>query len=431
VTLHFVEAEPPPVRTTPAPATQGCRLCGADLVRSFADLGETPLAHLFITPEDAVAGLDQPYPLHARVCDSCLLVQVDDIAIPAELAAATAAAARLPLPPDRLELARRQVPLLLERYGLGGQSLVIGLGGPDHPSLLPGFLAAGVPVLGIDPDPDRSGLARQIGVPTEAVELNADTAMQVAAQHGRADLVLAHDALPRVGDLFGFAAGVTALLRPNGVAILEFPHLLNLVEAVQFDTIRHGYRSNLSLLVAERVLRAVGLRVFDAERLSVRGGTLRVYCCHVGAPFNVRPAAKTVRTLEQGIGLDKPAVYERFASQVAEVQRGLRRFLAERRESRRRVAAFGAGVRGNMLLNTCGVTSRDLICVADGDPAKIGRMLPGSHVPIVPVTALLAAPPDDLLILPAHRANEIAADLRELREAGTALWVAVPRISRV
>jgi hypothetical protein len=268
--------------------------------------------------------------------------------------------------------------------------------------------------------------------------------------------VIANNVLPHAPDLFDLVAGLACILRPNGVLTLTVPHLLALVQKLQFDAFRHDSYSYLSLLVLEHVLRAVGLRVFDAERLPDQGGSLRAQACHVDAPHATRPGLKAVR-LAEGYGdqaqgnqaqgnqaqgnqaqgnqaqgdQDRRDIYAGFSELVAAAQHEIRDFLETRRSAGRRVVAYGAETRGTMLLNGCGITATEIACVADPDPARHGRVLPGCRIPIVPVEALLEDPPDDIIILPWPRAAEIALKLLPLRQIGTQLWTPVPRIARV
>lgn len=260
---------------------------------------------------------------------------------------------------------------------------------------------------------------------------NTETAMEIAVRHGCADLVVATDVVPHAPDLFEFAAGLASILRPNGILVIQVPHLLALVQKVQFDAFRHNSYTYLSLRVLEHVLRSLGLRVFDAERVPDHGGSLGIQACHVVAPHAARPGLKAVR-LAEGLGDgDRVAAYAGFSDRVAAAQDDMREFLRTRRTAGRRVAAYGVATRGNTLLNCCGVTTAEIPCVADPDPAKHGRVLPGSRLPIVPVEALMADPPDDVVILPWPSAAEIAQKLLPLRQLGTQLWTPVPRITRV
>ena len=405
-----------------------CRLCGAKLNRSLVDLGMTPLANAYVTPAQADDGVDRPYPLHARVCDTCLLVQVDEVVDPTAIF--TDYAYFSSYASSWVDHARRYAGMMMERFGLDSGATVMEVASNDG-YLLSHFLAAGVRVLGIEPAVNVAAVARGNGVPTIETFFNAESAMQIAAQYGCADVVVANNVLAHVPDLFGFAAGFTAILRPEGVATFEFPHLLNLIEDVQFDTIYHEHYSYLSLLVVEKVLRSVGLRVFDVERLATHGGSLRVFACHARAGYQAALGLRLVRTLEAEAGLDEPARYDRFAEQVKGVQSRFQAFLQDRKARGHRLAAYGAAAKGNTFLNSCGITQSDITCIADKNPTKQGRLLPGSHIPIVPPDALMQAPPDDLLILPWNIADEIARDMQPLRDAGTRFWVARPDIRAV
>jgi SAM-dependent methyltransferase len=396
-----------------------CRLCGARLHRTLIDLGEVPLANLTLAPNAPNA---QPYSLHIRMCDDCTLVQIADVAAP------DAAAAPKPYRPTqsaaRLSRTEQYAETIRKRLRLGTDSLVIEIGTNDGALLRP-FQAAGIPVLGIGPAPTAA-----TDVPTEIAVFNTGTAMQVAVRHGCADLVIAHGVLSHVPDLFDFAAGLASILRPNGMLSLQVPHLLSIIQTVQFDAFRHDAYTYLSLRVLEHVLRSVGLRVFDAERLTDHGGSLRVHACHVDGPHATRPGPKTVRQSETFIEFDRRDFYSGFSDRVAMARTEIRDFLRNRRAGGRRVAAYGAAAREATLLNCCGITTEEIACVADPDPARHGHQLPGSRIPIVPLEALMAAPPDDILILAWPEAAEIAVELTPLRQLGTQLWIPIPRIAR-
>jgi SAM-dependent methyltransferase len=414
---------PPATRIwAPPPTEPACRLCGARVLRTLIDLGHIHLANRTIAA-DAPDG--QPYRLHARICDNCTLVQVADVADPETIAAPR------PFLTSRsaagLIQTRRHADLMRKRLHLGSASLVIEIGSNDG-TLLRHFQSAGIPVLGIDPTPTATN---EIGIPTEAGLFNTETAMDIAVRHGCADLVIANDVLPHAPDLFDFAAGLSSILRPNGILTLQVPHLLSLVQKMQFDAFQHDCYTYLSLRVLEHVLRSVGLRVFDAERLPDDGGSLRIHACHVVAPHAARPGLKAVRLAEGVAETERNDFFAGFSDRVATVRDEIREFLQTRRTAGRRVAAYGAATRGSTLLNCCGITTQEIAWVADPDPAKHGRLLPGSRIPIVPVETLMDDPPDDVVILPWPNAAEIALKLMPLRQRGTQLWTAVPRIARV
>jgi hypothetical protein len=414
---------PPTVRPwTPALTDPACRLCGARLHRTLVDLGDMPLANRTVAADDPD---DHPYRLHARICDDCGLVQLTDVAAPETIATPK------PHLPTRsaiaLNQAKRQAEIMRKRLRLSAASLVIKIGANDG-SLLRHFQTAGIPVLGIQP---ASTADAADGIPTAIGLFNTETAMEVAVRHGCADLVIADHVLPHVPDLFDFAAGLTSILRPNGVLTLQVPHLMSLVQRMQFDAFRHDSYTYLSLKVLEHVMRSVGLRVFDAERVPDHGGSLRIQACHAVAPHAARPGLKNVRQAEDFGQLERRDLYTGFADRVAAARDEIRDFLQTRRAAGRRVAAYGAATRGSTLLNCCGITTAEIIYVADPDPAKHGRRLPGSRIPIEPLETLMADPPDDVLILPWPHATEIALKLLQLRQHGTQLWTPIPRIMRV
>ncbi|MGE0417909.1 MAG: methyltransferase domain-containing protein [Acetobacteraceae bacterium] len=410
------------------PAIPSCRLCGMKLTRTLIDLGAMPLANTYVTRDEAGSGVDRPHPLHVRVCDSCLLAQVDTTIPPDAIFSDYAYFSSYST--SWVEHAARYATAMIDRFGLGPASRVMEVASNDG-YLLRHFHAAGIQVLGIEPAINVAASARRIGIPTETVFFGADTAMEIAAQHGRADLIAANNVLAHVPDIFGFVAGFAAVLRPNGVVTFEFPHLLNLLEEVQFDTIYHEHYSYLSLLVVERVLRSTGLRAFDVERLPTHGGSLRVYACHAGGPHSTRPGLRNVRAAEKRAMLNDPDTYDRFAPKVAAVRAGFQIFLSAQRASGRRVAAYGAAAKGNTFLNFCGASARDIACIADRNPAKQGRLTPGSHIPIVAPEVLFDSPPDDVIILPWNLTAEVTAQLAPLRQAGTQFWIASPTMRRV
>ncbi|MDQ2764200.1 MAG: class I SAM-dependent methyltransferase [Pseudomonadota bacterium] len=415
-------AEPPDLpEWSPCNTDSPCRLCGARLLRTLIDLGQVPLANRTIA---AGAPDGQPYRLHARICDTCTLVQVADVAAPETIAA--------PRPyldwrsAAGLSQTRRHADFMRKRLHLGGNSLVIKVG-PSDGILLGHFQAAGIRVLAIDPTDSRA----ETVIPTEVCLFNTETAMQIAVRHGCADLVVANNVLPHAPDMFDFAAGLSSILRPNGILTLQVPHLLSLLQKMQFDAFGHDSYTYLSLRVLEHLLRSVGLRVFDAERLPDHGGSLRVYACHVVAPYAARPSLKAVRLVEGASEVEQGDFYAGFSDRVAAVRDEIRDFLQTRRTAGRRVAAYGAAPRGSMLLHCCGITTQEIAWVADPDPASHGRLLPGSRIPIVPVQTMMGDPPDDIIILPWPNAVEIAVKLLPLRQHGTQFWTPVPRIARV
>jgi SAM-dependent methyltransferase len=398
-----------------------CRACGAPFGPTLCDLGVMALANAYLPP-DADLTLEPRYPLRAVVCSACRMVQLDHVVDAAgifgEYAYYSSASS------SWLAHAQAFCTEISARLSLGPDALVIEVASNDG-YLLRNFVAAGIPCLGIEPAANIAAHARAAGVPTETAFLTPDTAAAITARHGLADLVIANNVLAHVPDINGFVAGLAALLRPEGVLSIEAPHLANLVEQVQFDTIYHEHYAYWSLLAVERVLAAHGLHVFDLTELPTHGGSLRYLVAR--QPRAPSASLQAMRAREAALGLDGDAWYQGFQGHVADVVAGFRDWLGRTKAQGRRIAAYGAAAKGNTFLNAAGLGPDDLLAVADLSPAKQGRRLPGTHIPVVTPQALLDLAPDDILILPWNIAPEIVGNLRSMGYPGT-LWTAIPRM---
>jgi len=405
-----------------------CRSCGAPLTTTFIDLGETPLANSYVTAEDVATGRERRFPLHARVCGRCFLVQVDD---PVEPAAIFSDYAYFSSMSDSwVEHARRYALAMIERFRLGPQSLVVEVASNDG-YLLQHFLAAGVPALGVEPAANVAAAAVKRGVPTEVAFFGRATAQRLAAQGASADLTAANNVLAHVPDIRDFLGGFAVLLAPDGVATFEFPHLLNLIREVQFDTIYHEHFSYLSLIAVEAAFAACGLRAFDVEELPTHGGSLRLYACRTNARHRETERLVALRARERAGGLDTLDAYRGFAPRVEAAKRDFLAFLAAARAEGKRVAAYGAAAKGNTFLNVCGIKADDIVAVFDRSPAKQGRLLPGSHVPILAPQRLADVRPDYLVVLPWNLFDEIRAQTQAIGQWDGRWVVALPALEVV
>jgi SAM-dependent methyltransferase len=404
-----------------------CRSCRTPLVHTFLDLGLQPLANSYLTADQLAAGTERSYPLHVRVCEACFLVQADD-AVPADAIFDDAYAYFSSYSTSWVEHARRYAAAMAERLGLGPESLVIEVASNDG-YLLQHFVDMDIPVLGIEPTANTAEAAVARGVPTEVMFFGEATGRMLAARGLRADLMAANNVLAHVPDIGDFVAGFREVLKDEGVLTFEFPHLLNLIEKVQFDTIYHEHYSYLSLLAVEQVLRAKGLRPFDVERLSTHGGSLRLFCAHVGSGHEETDALRRLRADEDAAGLGRIGTYAGFAPRVEAVRDSFRAFLAAEKAAGRKLAAYGAAAKGNTFLNYCGTTTADIVAVFDASPAKQGRFLPGSHLPILSPEAVRQVRPDDLLILPWNLKDEIIGQMAFIRDWGGRFVTASPTTS--
>jgi SAM-dependent methyltransferase len=403
-----------------------CRFCGAPLTHDFVDLGLQPLSNAYLTEVQLAAGNERVYPLHARVCDACFLVQADD-SVPADEIFDADYAYFSSYSTAWLEHCRAYAQAAVQRFKLGPQSLVVEVASNDG-YLLQYFLQAGVPVLGVEPTANTAEVAVAKGVQTEVAFFNEATARSLAARGVQADLMHGANVLAHVPDIGDFVAGFRHVLKPQGTLSFEFPHLLRLVEKVQFDTIYHEHFSYLSLLAVDRILAAKGLRAYDVEELWTHGGSLRLYCCHVDADHDETAALRRVRAAEIAAGLDRMETYGAFTGRVEAVRTEFLAYLNAAHAAGRRVAAYGAAAKGNTFLNYCGVGPDQIVAVFDRNPHKQGKHLPGSHIPILSAEAVAEVRPDDVLILPWNFKDEIVTQLAYIRDWGGRFVTATPHV---
>ncbi|MGC1522619.1 MAG: class I SAM-dependent methyltransferase [Steroidobacteraceae bacterium] len=402
-----------------------CRACGGGLTVTMADLGMQPASNAFIASLDS-AHEEKRYPLRAKVCEVCKLVQLDYDVAPEELFADYVYFSSYA--DEWLKHAKEYCDMARRRFALDSASLVVELASNDG-YLLKNFIGMGVPVQGIDPSDTVAAAAEKIGVPTLVKFFGAALAQDLAGQRGQADLIVANNVLAHVPELNDFVAGIALLLKPRGTTTIEFPHLLELIEHVEFDTIYHEHYSYFSLYAIEQVFGRHGLKVYDVERLTTHGGSLRIFAAHSKrTDLSDGALLREVRAQEKSAGLQDLSTYLRFAARVENCRRSLRAFLADAKREGRTVAAYGAAAKGNTLLNFCAVTPADIAQVADRNPHKQSKFLPGTHIPVVSPQMLLRSKPDYVLILPWNLQAEIRHQLREIEEWGGRFVTPVPTV---
>lgn len=405
--------------------TMSCRACGSSRLHSFCDLGLSPISNAFIKPEDLSRG-EQFYPLHAQVCEACWLVQLDQ-----------AQSSALHFHDDYVYFssfsdgwllhAKQYVSAMVSRFALTDKHRVMEIASNDG-YLLQNFIAFGIPCIGVEPTANTAAAARRKGIETREVFFGRDTAGQLASDGWRVDLVIGNNVLAHVPDIHDFVAGLPIVLNAEGVVTFEFPHLLKLIEHNQFDTIYHEHYSYLSLTALTPIFKRAGLRVFDVEAIPTHGGSLRVFLCHTQASHGEQSAVAEMNRCEEAAGLNSIDTYRAFAERVRETKRALLSFLIDAKRRGKRVAAYGAAAKGNTLLNYCGVGVDFIDLVADKNPSKQGRYLPGSRIPVVPPDALIAAEPDYVLILPWNLREEVGYQLGAIRKTGGQFVVPIPRV---
>ncbi len=403
-----------------------CRHCGNPLAVSFCDLGMSPLANSYV-PKDQADRMEPFYPLHAYVCGTCFLVQLQEFETAENIFSDYAYFSSYS--DSWVDHAHHYVETMISRFGFDGGSRVIEIASNDG-YLLQFFQKAGVPCLGIEPAANVAKVALANHGITSIVEFFGAKLGQRLKEEGRqADLLLGNNVLAHVPSLNDFVQGMKLSLKPAGIITMEFPHLLQLIRFNQFDTIYHEHFSYFSLGAVETVFGKFGLKLFDVEELSTHGGSLRIYATHVENDAYVESKhIRAVREKEAEAGLTSLAVYMAFSEQVMRTKRGLLRFLMEAREAGKTIAGYGAPAKGNTLLNYCGVRTDFIDYTVDRNPEKQNRLLPGTRIPIHGPERIGETKPDYLLILPWNLKDEIIDQMSFIRDWGGQFVIPIPKV---
>jgi hypothetical protein len=401
-----------------------CRFCAAPLTATFVDLGMSPLCQTHIEPWQ-IDRMEPFYPLHAYVCTSCYLVQLEEFVAPQEIFSDYAYLSSYS--DSWVEHAHRYAEAMRSRLSLTGDDLVVEIASNDG-YLLQHFVAAGIPALGVEPAANVAEIARSKGIDTDCAFFGRETARRLRSERGQPRLLLGNNVLAHVPDINDFVAGMKILLHPRGVITMEFPHLWQLMSNNQFDTIYHEHFSYLSFFVVERIFAHHGLRLFDVEELPTHGGSLRIYACHADAPQSTMPSVELLREREIQAGLGRLDTYTGFAEQVKATKRDILEFLIGARRAGKRVVGYGAPGKGNTLLNYCGIRTDFLDFTVDRNPLKQGRYTPGTRIPILAPEAIDEARPDYIFILPWNLQEEIVSKMGHVRAWGGRFVVPIPAV---
>ena len=400
-----------------------CRFCKSELRHTFVDLGMSPLCESYLR-SDQLNQMEPFYPLHAFVCETCFLVQLEEYVSPDHIF--TEYAYFSSYAESWLEHCRRYTQQMLGLYALNEASLVVEIASNDG-YLLQYFVEENIPVLGIEPAANVAKAAIEKGVPTLMQFFGKQLAAELAREGKQADLLVGNNVLAQVPDLCDFVAGMKILLKPRGVLTLEFPHLMQMMEGNQFDTIYHEHFSYFSLLTAEKIFEAHELVLFDVEELPTHGGSLRIYGRH--KEDNSRPVTSRVAELrrrEKAVGLMQLESYRSFAERVKKTKRELLECLIRAKRAGKSIVGYGAPGKGNTLLNFCGIGRDFLDYTVDRNPYKQGKFTPGTHIPIYSPDRISETRPDYLLILPWNLKNEIMQQMGRIREWGGKFIIPIP-----
>jgi hypothetical protein len=399
-----------------------CRFCGAPLEFTVVDLGMSPPCESLLTAE-GIRRMELFYPLRVFACERCFLVQLEEFIQPEDIFSDYAYYSAYST--SWVDHARDYVEMITARLGLGGDDLVVELASNDG-YLLQHFVGSGIPILGVDPAANVARDADARGVPTLVAFFGRETAQRLVDEGKRASLVIGNNVLAQVPDLNDFLAGVRILLRDDGTATFEFPHLLRLLDGLQYDTIYHEHFSYFSFATIAEVLAAHGLLAYDVDELSTHGGSLRVYAQPHGGPQPTSDSLPKLLRREEEAGLRTRERYAQFADDVMESKRALLELLIRLRRDGKQVVGYGAPGKGNTLLNYCGIRTDLLDYTVDRNPHKQGMFTPGTHIPIHAPEKIAETRPDYIVVLPWNLIDEIAPQLAYVREWGSELIVPIP-----
>ena len=402
-----------------------CRHCGSHLEHTFLDLGFAPPSNAYLNQADLTKP-EKYYPLKVKVCSNCWLVQTEDYAQADELFSSDYAYFSS-TSSGWLSHAAKYTKSMIERFKLNANSFVMEIASNDG-YLLKNFVDAGVPCLGIEPTASTAAAAEKLGILVLREFFGEALGKQLATKQ-QADLIAGNNVYAHVPDINDFTRGLKAALKSNGTITLEFPHLMRLIEHTQFDTVYHEHFSYLSLYTVDRIFKAAGLRVWDVDQLPTHGGSLRIYGCHTEDTRDTNENVIALLAEEAQCGLKTLETYQKFQVRADKVKNDLLTFLIEQKTAGKKVAAYGAAAKGNTLLNYAGVKPDLLPFVCDAAAAKQGKYMPGSHIPILPPSALAKSTPDYVLILPWNIAPEVKQQNAALAVQAVKFVTVVPELT--
>jgi 2-polyprenyl-3-methyl-5-hydroxy-6-metoxy-1,4-benzoquinol methylase len=401
-----------------------CRFCANPLKHTFVDLGMSPPSNSYLAANQLQVA-EKFYPLHAYVCEKCFLVQLEEFESPADIFSDYAYFSSYSA--SWLNHARSYTDLMVEKFGFNSSSKVIEIASNDG-YLLQYFKELDIPVLGIEPAANVAKVAEAKGIPSLVKFFGVNTATELVESGTQADLLLGNNVLAHVPDLNDFVAGMKIVLKPDGVLTMEFPHLLQLIDKNQFDTIYHEHFSYFSFLTVEQVFAAHGLTLFDVEEISTHGGSLRIYGKHRETNPAISDRLRNLKEREIAAGLNTIDTYLSFTEKVQTTKRNLLSFLIDAKKEGKSVVGYGAPAKGNTLLNYCGVRTDFIDYTVDLSPHKQNTFLPGTHIPVYHPDKIKETKPDYLLILPWNLQQEIMGQMAFIREWGGQFVVPIPSV---
>ena len=401
-----------------------CRFCNSRLEHVFLDLGKIPSSNSFLKKEELEK--EKTYPLCVYICEKCLLVQIPEIRTPDELFSNYAYFSSFS--DSWLNHAEEYVKMMIKRFNLNKSSRIVEIASNDG-YLLKFFAELNIPVLGIEPASNVAKSAIKKGIPTLEKFFNTDTAKELKEKNQQADVLLGNNVLAHVPDVNNFVKGMKILLKPNGIITMEFPHILQLINQNQFDTIYHEHFSYFSFFIIQKIFFSQGLTIFDVEEIPTHGGSLRIFVKHSeNKIYEIKESVKNLIKKENDIGLHDYSTYLGFSKKIENIKKKLNEFLEKSHLEERSVVCYGAPAKGNTLLNYCKINLDHIEYTVDLSPHKQGLFLPGTHLPIKSPSIIKETKPDYIIILPWNLKGEIMEQMKDIKEWGGKFVIPIPEV---
>ncbi|MEO6812699.1 MAG: class I SAM-dependent methyltransferase [Ginsengibacter sp.] len=402
-----------------------CRFCQTELQHLFIDLNNTPAANSFLTTEN----LNEPealYPLKVYTCHNCFLVQLDEYKKSGEIFNNDYVYFSS-FSKSWLQHAREYTEMMVERFDLNDLSQVTEIASNDG-YLLQYFKEKNIPVLGIEPTENTAAVARQKGIDSVNEFFGIALAKKMVAENKKADLLIGNNVLAHVPGVIDFVAAMKMVLKKEGIITMEFPHLMQLVDNNQFDTIYHEHYSYFSFHTVKKIFESQNLEIFDVDEIITHGGSLRIYAKHKNYNFKISEKVKILLEKEREKGMLDISFYDHFNQKALDAKMNFLSFLIEQKKLNKKVVAYGAAAKGNTMLNYCGIKNDLIQYVVDANPNKQNKFLPASHIPVVTEQILKKDNPDYIVILPWNLKEEISEQLSYARNWNAKFVTAIPEL---
>jgi SAM-dependent methyltransferase len=405
--------------------TLNCRFCNEPVTNIFVDLGISPLSNAFLKKE-MLNDVEKKFPLCVYVCDNCFLVQLPEFEKPENIFEDYAYFSSYSS--IWLEHAENYVDMMIKKFDFNEKSVVIEIASNDG-YLLQFFKEKNIPILGIEPAVNVAKVAKEKGIPTITKFFGVNTANELKKENKLSDLIIGNNVLAHVPNLNDFVKGLKILLKSTGIITLEFPHILQLIEKNQFDTIYHEHFSYLSLNTVKQIFEFHNIIIFDVEEIPTHGGSLRIYAKHkINKNFEIKNSVNDLLEKEKEFGLLNLSFYLEFSRKVELVKKELIEFFNNTKQNGKKIVCYGAAAKGNTLLNYCGIGKENIEYVVDINSYKQGLYLPGSHLHIKKPEEIKKDKPDFILILPWNIKEEIMKDISFIHDWNGKFVIPIPKV---